>query len=554
MGFRDPISVPFMYSLSLHRTRNQGSVVSTFPPAIRVNVSRELTSLASPRDAHALEIKPLADSFPFPASLSKTWFTCTSITLNRQNGKIEQPIRSLPWFSRESRRNTGRLLIGCSSFAVCLFGVIGVHVLMLHLSSVHQSLLTPTIERLACLPPTKTKRVQSSAGSLWIFACGRCCWSAGFLGISYFPRPFIPCSILTSISLIGSQDLAVKSTQISSLTHSPPTPSTLAPYCEPIHKTKSKKDDEIAYLEWPRRVVEICFCTNGMRFVGEEINHLPGGASELPTVIIGNRHLHARAEKQRRSCRRRQFAKHGRDWTKDEGKETERGSWKERERGWERFVSLMALHRSTSMHTHGSPPPLHPLHKPTTTPECRYPDPARCYVITGRAPPPSRPLPNLPSSPRRSRWQGETVIIGRVHPSTITLATAVLTPHPPQGREGTVIVRLLGNRGNHCALPGNREPARVNTAAVAKGEGRSCFSMIDICIAMANVQKSPARLYEPAALPGVRRATDYQQSSTHVGMKAENTREENEKYATASAITHVGNQWLSIGLIPLHQG
>ncbi|KAJ8870468.1 hypothetical protein PR048_029490 [Dryococelus australis] len=70
-------------------------------------------------------------------------------------------------------------------------------------------------ERLACSPP----RVQSPAGSLRIFACGnragRCRCSAGFLGV--LPSPpaisFRRCSILTSITLIGCQDLHVKSRQ-----------------------------------------------------------------------------------------------------------------------------------------------------------------------------------------------------------------------------------------------------------------------------------------------------------------------------------------------------
>ncbi|KAJ8897505.1 hypothetical protein PR048_002852 [Dryococelus australis] len=55
-----------------------------------------------------------------------------------------------------------------------------------------------------------------------IFACGnhagRCRWAAGFLGISRSPSfSFRHCSILTSITLFGSQGLAVKSRLISSL-------------------------------------------------------------------------------------------------------------------------------------------------------------------------------------------------------------------------------------------------------------------------------------------------------------------------------------------------
>ncbi|KAJ8874012.1 hypothetical protein PR048_024852 [Dryococelus australis] len=70
--------------------------------------------------------------------------------------------------------------------------------------------------RLAYSPSTKAIWVQSPAGSLRIFACGiragRCRWSAGFLGDLPFPRAttFRHCSILTSITLIGSQDINVK--------------------------------------------------------------------------------------------------------------------------------------------------------------------------------------------------------------------------------------------------------------------------------------------------------------------------------------------------------
>ncbi|KAJ8897461.1 hypothetical protein PR048_002807 [Dryococelus australis] len=88
----------------------------------------------------------------------------------------------------------------------------------LHSTSSLRALGEAATERLARSPPTKAKRVQSPAGSLRIFACrnrtGRCRWSAGFLGDLPFPRPsFRRCSILTSITLIGSQGLAVKSHQ-----------------------------------------------------------------------------------------------------------------------------------------------------------------------------------------------------------------------------------------------------------------------------------------------------------------------------------------------------
>ncbi|KAJ8897703.1 hypothetical protein PR048_003053 [Dryococelus australis] len=90
------------------------------------------------------------------------------------------------------------------------------------------------VERIACSPPTKAIRAQSPAGSIRIFACGnragRCRWSAGFLGdLPVSPTlSFRRCSILTSITLIGSPDLELRAVQMSSLTRSlnPPLPST----------------------------------------------------------------------------------------------------------------------------------------------------------------------------------------------------------------------------------------------------------------------------------------------------------------------------------------
>ncbi|KAJ8867520.1 hypothetical protein PR048_031322 [Dryococelus australis] len=68
----------------------------------------------------------------------------------------------------------------------------------------------------AYLPPTKAIRVQSPAGSLRILACGnragRCRWSVGFLGdLPFLPPPLQRCSILTSVNLIGYQDIDVNS-------------------------------------------------------------------------------------------------------------------------------------------------------------------------------------------------------------------------------------------------------------------------------------------------------------------------------------------------------
>ncbi|KAJ8867840.1 hypothetical protein PR048_031645, partial [Dryococelus australis] len=59
-------------------------------------------------------------------------------------------------------------------------------------------------ERLDCSPPAKANRVQSLTGSLRIFAsgnrAGRCRWSAVFLGISRFPRPFTPTLVHTHLT------------------------------------------------------------------------------------------------------------------------------------------------------------------------------------------------------------------------------------------------------------------------------------------------------------------------------------------------------------------
>ncbi|KAJ8868663.1 hypothetical protein PR048_030202 [Dryococelus australis] len=67
-------------------------------------------------------------------------------------------------------------------------------------------------ERLTCSPPTKTNRVQSPAGSpdfrKWQ-SCRTMPWSAGFLRVSRFPCPFLPASIFTSITLVGSQYLVI---------------------------------------------------------------------------------------------------------------------------------------------------------------------------------------------------------------------------------------------------------------------------------------------------------------------------------------------------------
>ncbi|KAJ8866669.1 hypothetical protein PR048_032530 [Dryococelus australis] len=72
------------------------------------------------------------------------------------------------------------------------------------------------LRRLACSPPTKAIRVQSPAGSLRISHVGLepddVVGQRVFSGISGFPAlSFRRCSILTSITLIGSQDLDVKS-------------------------------------------------------------------------------------------------------------------------------------------------------------------------------------------------------------------------------------------------------------------------------------------------------------------------------------------------------
>ncbi|KAJ8874387.1 hypothetical protein PR048_025236, partial [Dryococelus australis] len=80
-------------------------------------------------------------------------------------------------------------------------------------------------KRLDCSPPTKTNRVQSPAGSLWIFTsgnrAGRCRWSADFLVDLPLPPPLYsgaaPCS--PHFTLIGSEDPDVKS-RLNLFTHS----------------------------------------------------------------------------------------------------------------------------------------------------------------------------------------------------------------------------------------------------------------------------------------------------------------------------------------------
>ncbi|KAJ8877480.1 hypothetical protein PR048_021935 [Dryococelus australis] len=73
----------------------------------------------------------------------------------------------------------------------------------------------------ACSPPTKTIRVHSPAGSLRIFVPDDAVGRLVFSGISRFPAlSFRRCSILISITLVGSQASMLRAVQISSLTHS----------------------------------------------------------------------------------------------------------------------------------------------------------------------------------------------------------------------------------------------------------------------------------------------------------------------------------------------
>ncbi|KAJ8865667.1 hypothetical protein PR048_033187 [Dryococelus australis] len=71
-------------------------------------------------------------------------------------------------------------------------------------------------ERLACSPPTKVIRVQSLAGPLRDFRVRESCRTMPLVGGSSRGSPVSPalsiwrCSLLTSITLIGSQDLDVK--------------------------------------------------------------------------------------------------------------------------------------------------------------------------------------------------------------------------------------------------------------------------------------------------------------------------------------------------------
>ncbi|KAJ8867883.1 hypothetical protein PR048_031688 [Dryococelus australis] len=72
-------------------------------------------------------------------------------------------------------------------------------------------------ERLACSPPTRANRAQSPAGSHPGFRMWESCRTMPLLGGFSWGSPVSPslsfrsCSILTSITIVGSQDLAVKS-------------------------------------------------------------------------------------------------------------------------------------------------------------------------------------------------------------------------------------------------------------------------------------------------------------------------------------------------------
>ncbi|KAJ8882030.1 hypothetical protein PR048_018518 [Dryococelus australis] len=99
------------------------------------------------------------------------------------------------------------------------------HTVSFYASTNH--LETAVAERLARSHPTKANRVQSSAGSP-DFRMWESCWTmplvGGFSrGFAVFPAlSFRRCSTLTSITVIGSQDLAVKSRPRASLfTHHP---------------------------------------------------------------------------------------------------------------------------------------------------------------------------------------------------------------------------------------------------------------------------------------------------------------------------------------------
>ncbi|KAJ8870420.1 hypothetical protein PR048_029442 [Dryococelus australis] len=91
-------------------------------------------------------------------------------------------------------------------------------------------------ERYACSPPTEANRVQSRVGSLSDFRRWESCRTIPLVG-GFSPgspvspaRSFRRCSILTSITLIGSQDLAVKN-RPSLFTHSRTIPDTRRSEC-----------------------------------------------------------------------------------------------------------------------------------------------------------------------------------------------------------------------------------------------------------------------------------------------------------------------------------
>ncbi|KAJ8866657.1 hypothetical protein PR048_032518 [Dryococelus australis] len=126
-------------------------------------------------------------------------------------------------------------------------------------------------EQLARLPPTKANRAQSPAGVTGFPQVGIVpddgVGRRVFSGISRFPGPFIPTprrSILTSINLIGSQVLAVKS-HPNLFTHSRAQLSVEQFISHCVEETQGGWRAAVNPGKWPSLVFD---CTSGTPFPG----------------------------------------------------------------------------------------------------------------------------------------------------------------------------------------------------------------------------------------------------------------------------------------------
>ncbi|KAJ8892287.1 hypothetical protein PR048_004867 [Dryococelus australis] len=116
-----------------------------------------------------------------------------------------------------SRRMLGRFLTSSHGGHYCIVPASLSNLLVSDNLAIISDAGAAVAERLAFSPPTKATRLNAWLVLSQIFTCvnraGRCRWSVGFFGDLPYSHTllFRRCSILTSITLIGSQDHAVKS-------------------------------------------------------------------------------------------------------------------------------------------------------------------------------------------------------------------------------------------------------------------------------------------------------------------------------------------------------